>query len=385
MLDKRNAWGRPPRIFTFLVVLILIVVVAAAGAVATNYQQLGNLVRVVALIRSAGLQPVSTNNLVQGAIKGMVESLRDPYSVYYTPQEFRQLQEQIRGSFGGLGIAVGLKNDYITIMKAPFPGTPAAKAGLKEGDMIVKVGNKDARGMDLDTAVTMMRGPVGTKVKLTIRRLPQNELKTYVLTREEINVPTVNGMVLPGTKIGLLAISQFTEQTPDELPGVLDKLTKQGIKGLILDLRNNPGGELSSVLSVANYFVPKGPVVYIDYRGGKDEVHDANGNRLQLPLVVLVNENTASAAEILSGAIKDTKAGILVGTKTFGKGIVQTVYPLEDGAGLKLTTARYLTPAKHDINKKGIMPNVVVPDPTSPGHDEQLAKALDILKSEIKG
>jgi len=317
---------------------------------------------------------------VEGAAKGMVEALDDPYSVYLEPGTFKHLQEQIRGSFGGLGILVGMKNERLTVIK-PFPGTPAGRAGLRAGDVIVKIGERRTEGLDLETAVGLMRGPVGTRVTLTLMR-PGSGPLTLTLEREEINVPTVEEKLFPGG-IGYLAITQFTEHTPTEVQRLLGELRAKGMRALILDLRDNPGGELQAAVRVADYFVPAGPVVYVDYRNDNDEVLSASGSRLGLPLLVLVNENSASAAEIVAAAIKETRSGKVVGTRTFGKGVVQSVYPLKNGAGLKLTTARYLTPRKHDINRKGVEPDVKVEQPAS-GEDRQLAVAKELLRRSLR-
>ncbi|WP_035106953.1 S41 family peptidase [Desulfovirgula thermocuniculi] len=351
------------------------------GLLATNYQHLGTFLKVLALIRTQYLEPVPAATLVDGAIKGMVKALNDPYSVYLEPREYVHLQEQIRGSFGGLGILVGIKDEYLTVVRA-YQGTPAQRAGLRQGDIITRINDQDARGLDLDTAVSMLRGPVGTKVKLTIVRKGQQPWDVE-LVREEINVPTVEGRILPGGGIGYVALSQFTEKTPAELEATLSRLKAEGMRALILDLRNNPGGELRAAVKVAGYFVPKGPVVYIQYRDGKEETYTSEGHTLNLPLVVLVNGGTASAAEILAGAIKDTGAGTLVGEKTFGKGVVQTIFDLDNGAGLKLTIARYLTPSRQDIHRKGVEPHVVVEQDPHAEKDYQLEKAVAILGSRL--
>jgi carboxyl-terminal processing protease len=246
------------------------------------------------------------------------------------------------------------------------------------------IDGKDVRGIDLETAIGLMRGPVGTKVKLSLLREGLAKPLEVSITREEISVPTVEGKLLPNTRTGYIIITQFNEKTPDEMLETLSRLRNQGMRGLILDLRDNPGGELISATRVADNFVPKGPVVFIEYSSGNTEVKEADDYYLRLPLAVLVNEGSASAAEILAGAIKDTKAGVLVGTRTFGKGIVQTVFPLDNGAGLKLTTARYLTPGKHDIHKKGVQPDVVVEDREDLPGDEQLNKALELIEQKLQ-
>lgn len=382
---RSGAGGRKWR--SVLVIFILAVFFAAGGFLYSNYMHAGNLIKVITLIRTQYLHPVDNTRLVDGAIKGLVNSLNDPYSVYLEPKTFAQLQEQIKGSFGGLGILVGIKEQYLTVMRA-YQGTPAAKEGIMDGDIIVKIDDHDARGIDLDTAINLMRGPIGSQVKLTIdrRQGTPGELQfTRTLTREEISVPTVEGQKIPDTGILYLTVSQFTERTDDEMKEALRKLPSEPVQGIILDLRDNPGGVFTAAVDVARNFVPSGPIVYIDYRVGREQVFESEGQAVQLPLVVLINEGSASAAEILAGAIKDTGAGTLVGAKTFGKGIVQTVFPLDGGAGLKLTTARYLTPARHDIHEKGIQPDVQVSSSEDRFHDIQLERAVEIMKQKIAG
>lgn len=370
-----------------LVIFILAAFLAAGALLYSNYMHAGNLVKVITLIKTQYLQQVDGTQMVDGAIKGMVNSLDDPYSVYLEPKTFSQLQEQINGSFGGLGILVGIKDQYLTVVRA-YQGTPAAREGIQNGDIIVKIDDRDARGIDLETAINLMRGPVGTQVRLTLER-QQGETGRYefarTLTREEISVPTVEGQTIPGTSIQHIAMSQFTERTDEEMKEALSKLETESVQGIILDLRDNPGGLLDVAVEVAKNFVPSGPIVYIDYRVGREQVLQSEGQAVQLPLVVLINEGSASAAEILAGAVKDTGSGTLVGTKTFGKGIVQTVFPLEGGAGLKLTTARYLTPARNDIHEKGIQPDVEVKALEDRSRDVQLEQAVEVMKQKISG
>jgi carboxyl-terminal processing protease len=340
------------------------------------------LIKVISLVRTQYLHPVEPTQLVDGAIKGIVGSLNDPYSVYLEPKTFSQLQEQIKGSFGGLGILVGLKEDNLTVVRV-YKGTPAAGEGIEAGDVITEIDGRDARGIDLETAINLMRGEVGSKIVLTIDR--QDVTRQFTLIRKEISVPTVEGQLIPDTGIGYIVISQFTERTGEEMNETLARLQGEQLKGLILDLRDNPGGELTAVVNVAKNFVPKGPIVFIDYRFGRDQEFSSEGQTLQLPLVVLINGGSASAAEILAGAVKDTGAGTLVGDKTFGKGIVQTVYPLDNGAGLKLTTARYLTPNRNDIHEIGIEPDIQVQPAADRSRDSQLDRALELMKQRIAG
>ncbi len=382
MTNYHRTGNRWIRWLAALGVVVFLIIVAFGGVLASNYKHLGTLLEVIRLVHTRYLEPVSATTLVDGAIRGLVESLNDPYSVYLDPGEYARLQEQIRGSFGGLGILVGIKDEYLTVVRS-YPGTPAQRAGIRQGDVITRIDGRDARGMDLDTAVSMMRGPVGTKVELTIVRKGVPHPWEVKLVRQEISVPTVEGRMLPGKGIGYISLTQFNEKTPEELEAAISRLQKEGMRALLLDLRNNPGGELRAVVKVAGYFVPKGPVVYIQYRSGREETYTSEGHTLNLPLVVLINRASASAAEILAGAIKDTGAGTLVGEKTFGKGIVQTVFDLDNGAGLKLTTARYLTPSRHDIHKKGITPDVVVEQEPQAEVDLQMERAIEILQSKM--
>jgi carboxyl-terminal processing protease len=373
--------GLKQGLFT-LVVILFFLVLGVEGIFATNYNNFGNLFKVVALVRARFLEPVGMMNLVDGAIGGIIEGLGDPYSIYLDPRTFAQLEEQISGMFGGLGIVVTVKDDLLTVVRV-YPGTPAKKAGISEGDVIIKVGGQETKGLDLETAVGLMRGPVGSKIKLSLTRKDNPAIRELEVPREQINVPTVEGSMISDSGVGYLALTQFTMKTPEEVEAVLERLKKQGMRGLILDLRDNPGGELRAAVKVAEHFIPAGPAVYIDYRKGKDETYTVRGNQINIPLVVLINRASASAAEILAGAIKDTGSGFLIGEKTFGKGIVQELFRLDNGAGLKLTTARYLTPAKHDIHKKGIEPDVVVAQ-ESGKEDLQMKKALEILQDKFK-
>lgn len=381
--DAYGTRGRGGRWYVVPAALTLALILIAGGMLAANYKHFGNLVKVVSLVKTQYLHPVDPTTMVDGAAKGIVNSLNDPYSVYLDANTFSALQEQIKGSFGGLGILVGVKDKRLTVVRT-YQGTPAARAGVQASDVIVQIDERDATNIDLETAIGLMRGPVGSKINLIVTRNGSDEPLPITMFREEISVPTVEGRVLPDSAIGYVAISQFTERTPREMKETLNKLTGEAVKGLVLDLRDNPGGELFAAVEVAKNFIPRGPIVFIDYRNGKDQEYKSEGENLQLPLVVLMNGNSASASEILAGAVKDTGAGTLVGTKTFGKGIVQTVFPLENGAGLKLTTARYLTPAKNDIHEKGIQPDVTVPleDRT---RDTQLEQAVAIMKQKLAG
>ncbi|MCL0043469.1 S41 family peptidase [Peptococcaceae bacterium] len=352
--------------------------------IASNYNGIGNLVKAFILIKGQYLysEDITLKQLIEGSIEGMVGSLDDPYSAYLSPEMLDQLNEQIQGSFGGLGILVSKKDEYIEVVR-PIKNTPAYRAGLKAGDLITHIDDQDVKDMNLDMAVKLMRGPVGTKISLTVMRPGENKTFTVEITREEIKVPSVDGHMIEGEDIGYIALMKFNVNTPGEIRNTLNDLFEQGAKAIILDLRNNPGGEFLSGIEVADEFLSEGAIVHIDHKLGKDETYWAEPPAIDVPLVVVQNERTISAAEILAGAIKDNERGILVGTNTFGKGLVQTVFQLGDGAGLKLTTARYLTPDRHDINEKGISPDVYVEQPLDSAEDLQLSKAIEIIKTKI--
>lgn len=369
---------------TVVVGMILVVSLIAGAVVVTNYQHLGRLVQVVSLIHREYLNPVTTVQLVDGAVRGIVSSLKDPYSTYMDADEFRNLSNQIQGSYGGIGIVVGTNEENRLVVVSPFKGTPADRAGIKPGDVIVQIDGRETAELTIDAAVNLMLGQPGTSVTLTLFREGSDRLLTKKLTREIIEIPSVEGKILPQARdLAYISLYQFNSKTGEELGRILTELEQTGFRGIILDLRGNPGGDFDAAVTVASYFVPEGPIVRVVDRSAKEEVYTSTGMALGLPLVVLVNEGTASASEIVAGAIKDTKSGLLLGTKTFGKGVVQTIFPLDNKTGLKLTTAKYLTPDGHDINGKGIVPDIVInPDPES-DKDVQLDAAIELLKSKI--
>jgi len=330
---------------------------------------------------------IDENKLIEGAITGMVDSIGDPYTVYLDKQQFEDLLTQTRGSYGGVGIVVGEKEGKLTVI-APIEDSPAEKAGIKAGDIILKVDGKEISAKELEKAVSMMRGKEGTKVVLTIFREGKG-VKDYELTRSIIVLKTVKSQVLKGD-IGYIRITSFDENTADEFEKAFEKLQKQNIKGLVLDLRDNPGGLLDTSVAIADMILPQGTIVYTIDTNGKKDVWKSDPQNINMPLVVLVNEGSASASEILSGAIRDFKAGTLIGTKTFGKGLVQNIIDLKDGTGLKVTIARYYTPSGECIQGKGIMPDIVydlpkeLKDKQLPiDEDPQIKKAIEVLMTKI--
>jgi carboxyl-terminal processing protease len=347
---------------------------------------LGNLVRTYFLIRTEALNPLPTAALMEGAIKGMVDALGDPYSTYLDKDSFQELNVQIEGSFGGIGVVLNIGKDKHLVISI-LPGTPAAKAGLKGGDIIVQIEGRDATQMSLTDAARLLRGDVGTSVSLKVWRPQDKQYYSVTMKRERIEVPSVTGQILPDHPgIAYIQVANFNQNsTLPQLQEAFATIDKQGYQALILDLRGNPGGDLGTAVELAGYFVPPGPVVIIVHRGGAEEVLRSSRSQpyIKVPLAVLVDGGSASASEIVAGAIKDTGSGTLVGTRTFGKGLVQTVFNLSGNTGLKLTTDKYLTPKGIDINKKGIDPDVEVEQPSGTTQDMQLQKAVEVLLGKL--
>ncbi|WP_207636357.1 S41 family peptidase [Desulfosporosinus youngiae] len=382
------------RVGVIFLIFSVLVTTLVSGIVIANVNNVGRLVHVVQLIRHDYLENVSTSQLVEGATKGIVEILGDPYSTYMNAQENKELFEILEGKFGGIGIVLSLKDPKKLVVLRPIKNSPASKAGIQSGDVVSKINDADTAGMDQDKAVGLMRGEPGTKVNLAVYRESTNKTFTVSLTRENITVPTVDGQALPGhPDIAYISITQFGSDTGTELKDTFNTMNIKQFKGLILDMRYNHGGELNAAVQVASYFIPDGPVVYIVDKQGNVDTKMATGTYLGMPMVVLVNEESASAAEIVAGAIKDKGTANLVGVKTFGKGIVQTIFPLDGGTSVKLTTAKYLTPNKLDIHKKGIEPDIVAElpkgqqatiTPQDTNFDPQLQKALQTLREKLK-
>lgn len=355
----------------------------------TDLQRLRPIVDVIKLIEDKYVNDVESEELIEGAIKGVVESLGDPYSVYMNETEFQDFIASINGSFSGVGMVLSVDertNDIIVV--SPIEGTPAQRAGILPKDIIVKVDDIELAGKSLDEAVKLLRGEKGTKVFVYIKRQDNEDLLKFELVRDDIRVTTIKHEIIDDN-VGYIKITSFDSQTYDEFKAAVDSLQKQGIKGLILDLRNNPGGSLYESVRIADEILGKGMIVYTEDRNkNKLEEYYSDNNRISLPLVVLINENSASASEIVAGAIQDHKAGILVGTKTFGKGSVQEIEPFQNGTGMKLTIARYYLPSGRSIDGIGVEPDIEVelgegisPFDIPREKDSQLLKALDIVKS----
>ncbi|MDI6853345.1 MAG: S41 family peptidase [Deltaproteobacteria bacterium] len=338
--------------------------------------------QVIDLIEQNYVEPKTGKDIIYGAIEGAVSTL-DPHSSFLTPEEFRELQIETKGRFSGIGIEITLKDRILTVV-SPIEGTPAFRGGLMAGDQIVKINGKPTRNMTLTEAVRLIRGPQGSKVTLTINRQGFPQPKDFVIVREIIPIRSVKARVIDGS-IGYIRLANFQDQTSEDLRNYLQKMRQRlkPFKGLILDLRNDPGGLLEQAVQVADEFLSHGLIVYTQGRSPKEQsMHfyarpGQEGEFRNFPMVVLINEGSASASEIVAGALKDRKRAVVVGTKSFGKGSVQTIIPLEDGSALRLTTALYYTPSGQTIHEKGIIPDITVKDPEIPD-----GKSLQVLRDE---
>ncbi len=351
----------------------------------SGYEELRIFTEVITLIKKNYVDEVKTKDLITGAIKGMINSL-DPHSGYMTPDMYKEFQVETKGEFGGLGIQIGIKDNILTVI-APIEDTPAYKAGIKAGDRIIKISGEPTKDMGLHEAVSKMRGPKGTSVTITIMREGWKEPKDFTIIRDIIKIKSAKAKMLQDG-IGYIKLTQFQETTASELTSAIEALKKEGMVALILDLRNNPGGLLNSAVDVASQFLPpKKTVVYIKGRTGeRQDYYTENKNPdTEIPMVVLVNQGSASASEIVAGALKDWSRAIVIGVQTFGKGSVQSLIPLSDGSGLKLTTAKYYTPKGISIQGVGITPDIVVKLEAKNGKEHPVIRERDIerhLKNE---
>ncbi|PYJ64607.1 MAG: carboxyl-terminal protease, partial [Verrucomicrobia bacterium] len=336
-----------------------------------GYSQISIFAKAIELIRQDYVDGNKTgyHDLITAALKGMLSSL-DPHSQFMDPDDFRDMQEDTRSRFNGLGIEVSMKNGLPTVVTA-MEDTPAAKAGILSGDQILRINGISTERMDLQDAINVLRGPAGAKLTLTLLRPSTKEIKDYALERAEIKVQSVKGARLLEAeltgpfKIGYIRLIQFNEPTAEELSKALDELQKQGMQALILDLRNNPGGLLNSAVDVCAQFLPPNTKVVSTQGRVASQQHDystsgARKERPNFPMAVLINEASASGAEIAAGALKDLHRAILVGETTFGKGSVQNVMQLPDGSAVRFTTAKYYTPSKQVIQGNGVAPNIRV-------------------------
>jgi len=332
-------------------------------------------------IHSSYVGEYTDKKLFEGAMHGMVESLDDPYSEYLDEKGFTRLNEMTDGTFGGIGVVLGQRNKEFVVV-SPMEGSPGAKAGIEAGDKILKVNDADTKGRTLEDVVSTIRGKKGTSVKLLLEHKNGQQF-TADIVRDDIKVQSVAGKMLPDSKIGYIRIAMFNENTGEEFKKAYEKLEQEGMQATLLDLRHNPGGLLNECVKVANFIVPKGPVVSITDKKGKTQVYESKLEKVKYPLAVLIDHGSASASEIVAGALQDTKAGKLFGTTTYGKGCVQSVFHITAGTGLKLTTAMYYTPSGRSIHKVGVTPDVEVELPEKAASDVQLKKAEEYLKEEL--
>ncbi|MCS6925693.1 MAG: S41 family peptidase [Candidatus Binatia bacterium] len=325
------------------------------------YEGLEAFTNVLAIVQKNYVEEVGTQKLMEGAINGMLNAL-DPHSAYLTPDLYKELQVDTEGSFGGLGIEITLRDGVLTVV-APIEDTPAARAGIKAGDQIIKIEGELTKDMSLIEAVKKMRGPKGSKVQISIRREGVPRFIDLTLTREVIKVQSVRARTLE-KGYGYVRVVQFQDRTSTDLEAALRRLTQENgkLEGLILDLRNNPGGLLSQAVKVSDLFLDSGLIVYTEGRldSQKQKYFAHAGGYTDVPIVVLVNGGSASASEIVAGALQDHGRAVVLGTQTFGKGSVQTILPLENGAALRLTTAMYYTPSGRSIQVTGISPDITL-------------------------
>ena len=333
-----------------------------------DYESLEAFTNILSIVKKNYVEDVDTKNLVSGAINGMLSSL-DPHSAYLTPELYKELQMDTQGRFGGLGIEITVKGGVLTVV-SPIEDTPAAKAGVKPGDQIFKIEDEFTKDMTLVDAVKKMRGPKGTKITISIKREGVPELIDFTLMRDTIRVQSVRSRNLE-EGYGYIRLAQFQERSDRDLQKALEKMVaeKAGLKGLVLDIRNNPGGLLTQAVRIADLFLDSGMIVYTEGRIESQKQKyfaQKDGSWMDFPIVVLVNGGSASASEIVAGALQDHKRAVVLGTKTFGKGSVQTILPLDDSSALRLTTARYFTPKGRSIQATGIVPDIIVESTPQP-------------------
>lgn len=326
------------------------------------YKNLELFADVLTIVQKSYVKELSTKDLIHGALRGVINTL-DPHSQFLEPEEYKEMKIETEGAFGGLGIEITVKDGYLTIV-TPLEDTPAYKAGLKPGDKIIKIDGNSTENITINEAVKKLRGEPGTKVNLTILRPDKKEFMDFTVERSIIKIECVKYAQILGDGIGYIRITQFQENTSEDMKKVLDKLLPDCKQGIVLDFRNNPGGLLEEAVEVGSFFIEE-PKIIVSTKGRlpdqNQEFNSKNKDAIKnIPIAVLINKGSASGSEIVAGAIKDWHRGILVGTNTFGKGSVQSVLPLRDGSALKLTTATYFTPKGTDINEIGIKPDIEI-------------------------
>ena len=385
------------KIFAGIIVVALISSVLTLGLVcvllglnSSNALDLGRFFVAMRFIEGNYVQEVDRGKLIDGAIGGMVNSLGDPHSIYLAPQLYSQLRAETSGAFGGIGVYMSFKNGGVQVMNV-IPDGPGYRAGLQAGDEILSIDGQPVTEISPAEVALKIRGQIGTNVELLIHREGIDDT-TYNLTRENIHVHTVAGSMIDD-KLGYIKISNFSENTGAEFKATLADLERAGMKGLVLDLRQNPGGVITSCVEVAEEIVPAGTVTSVIKRDGSKEVYTSHLSAAKFPVVALIDKGSASASELLSGALQDTKVGLVVGENSYGKGSVQTLIPMAHNDGIKLTIARYYTPNGRSIDGVGILPDVEIKSPAPPHQiydlkldtagDLQLTKAEELLTHQI--
>lgn len=407
MINGRDGDQVKRRLYVLLAAVILLISALVYGTVfssvnselnSANPDDFSSVMEIITLVRSRFYKPVDTTELLSayvttGSINGMLaETLQDPYTRFMDQHAYEGMLSDTSGVFGGIGIVIGIQDEQLTIV-SPIKGTPGERGGLRAQDKIIKIDNRDTHYMTTEEAASLMRGAPGTEVTLTIQR--GDEVLEVLIVRDLINVNSIDKAVILEPGIGYIYLTNFSDRTYEELVKALADLDEQGMEGLILDLRFNPGGTLAAALQVANEFVAEGSLVYLEDRDGNRIGYEATkqGTREEIPMVVLVNGSSASASEIVSGALRDNDLAVLVGTHTFGKGLVQSVIPLRDGGAITLTEQVYLTAGGHDINQVGLLPDyeleideeeeLAIYLGDTDVEDTQLMKALEIVRSKL--
>lgn len=358
------------------------------------YKDYSKIISVENYIKENYLRDADESKFIDGQLKGILQSLEDPYSVYMNEEEFKSLMQQTSGTYGGIGVVVTPGEDNLITVVSPIEDTPGERAGIKSGDKIIKVDGVEFTAANMDGAVKIMKGKPKTTVTLTIVRKGKegkNEILDLDIVREEIRLVTVKSSIIDDD-IGYIKITSFDELTYKDFMTELNKLKEHSIKGLVIDLRNNPGGLLDVTAKIADELLGEGDIVYTQTKDGKREYLKSDKAQVDYPLALLLNGGSASASEILAGAIKDHKRGTLIGTTTYGKGVVQRIKDLNDGSGLKLTISEYFTPNGTNIHGIGIEPDILIELPEdieeigvdNLKQDNQLKKAIEVVKSKIK-
>lgn len=325
-----------------------------------RYENVNKFNQVRKILKDDYYQKVDENMLIEGAVSGLAESLKDPYTVYFTKDQMKAFMEKSEGSYVGIGVTVNTDtNGFLTVIE-PFENSPAKQVGIKQGDKIVKVDDTDVTAVrDENMIISMIKGTENTKVKITVYRPGEDKYLQFDIVRKRIKASNIKSEIMEGN-IGYIKLVMFDSEIAKYFKNDLNKMLGKGIKGLIIDLRDNPGGSYEQVVEIADGLLPEGMIVYTEDRDGSKQVKLSNKAGLDLPLVILTNGNSASASEILAGAVKDNARGTLVGTKTFGKGLVQELRLLDDGSGIKVTISRYFTPSGVSIHGVGIKPDIEI-------------------------